>query len=262
MCDMATQGRRVHSIEKAIRLLDCFWEEGGPLSLAELVQKTGWAKSTIHGMLSSMLDSAVVEQNPSDGKYRLGYHLFELGYAVNTSWDVVRFARPHMEHIVTALNESVNLARLSGDALVLVDCAAPRVGYRIAAETGCRLPLHCSSQGKAILAFRPDKEAEAMLRRTQMERYTDRTITDPEVLLRQLQVVRQTGLAEEYEEYRTGLYSVAAPIFDGTGACTYAMSIIGVDRGSRIENLEEVRSAIATAARAISHDLGYRRPRP
>lgn len=75
---MESRGRRVHSIEKAIRLLDCFWEADSPLSLHELEQRTGWAKSTIHGLLATMLDSAVVEQNPTDGKYRLGYHLFEL----------------------------------------------------------------------------------------------------------------------------------------------------------------------------------------
>ena len=70
---MESRGRRVHSIEKAIRLLDCFWETDSPLSLHELEQRTGWAKSTIHGLLATMLDSAVVEQNPTDGKYRLGY---------------------------------------------------------------------------------------------------------------------------------------------------------------------------------------------
>ena len=69
---MESRGRRVHSIEKAIRLLDCFWEADSPLSLHELEQRTGWAKSTIHGLLATMLDSAVVEQNPTDGKYRLG----------------------------------------------------------------------------------------------------------------------------------------------------------------------------------------------
>ncbi len=68
---MPTQGRSVHSVEKAIHLLDCFWQAGGSLSLTELVQKTGWAKSTVHGLLASMLDSAVVEQDKTDGKYRL-----------------------------------------------------------------------------------------------------------------------------------------------------------------------------------------------
>ena len=57
---METRGRRVHAIEKAIVLLDCFWQERRPLSLRELEAKTGWAKSTIHGLLASMLDSGVL----------------------------------------------------------------------------------------------------------------------------------------------------------------------------------------------------------
>lgn len=91
---MESRGRRVHSIEKAIRLLDCFWEADSPLSLHELEQRTGWAKSTIHGLLATMLDSAVVEQNPTDGKYRLGYHLFELGSAVRQGWSVPELLPP------------------------------------------------------------------------------------------------------------------------------------------------------------------------
>ena len=117
---MESRGRRVHSIEKAIRLLDCFWEADSPLSLHELEQRTGWAKSTIHGLLATMLDSAVVEQNPTDGKYRLGYHLFELGSAVRQGWSVPELCRPHLRAMAARLGESVHLARLSGDEFLLL----------------------------------------------------------------------------------------------------------------------------------------------
>ena len=116
---METRGRRVYSVEKAIRLLDCFWQERRPLSLRELEQRTGWAKSTIHGLLASMLDSAVVEQNSSDGKYRLGYHLFELGSAVSRSWDLPRCCAPYLQELVDRFGESAYLARLSGNELPL-----------------------------------------------------------------------------------------------------------------------------------------------
>ena len=150
---MESRGRRVHSIEKAIRLLDCFWEADSPLSLHELEQRTGWAKSTIHGLLATMLDSAVVEQNPTDGKYRLGYHLFELGSAVRQGWSVPELCRHHLRA----------MARLSGDELILVACEAPQRGFHMTSETGTRLPVHASSQGKAILSAMPVYEAEALL---------------------------------------------------------------------------------------------------
>ena len=155
---MATRGRRVHSIEKSIQLLDCFWQMRRPLALSELERMTGWAKSTIHGLLASMLDSAVVEQNATDGKYRLGYHLFELGSAVSQGWDVPEICTPHLQRIVDQIQESAYLARLSGDELILVACEEPHAGFRVASEAGTRLPLHCTSQGKIILANRPANE--------------------------------------------------------------------------------------------------------
>ena len=160
---METRGRRVHAIEKAIFLLDCFWEARQPLSLRELEKKTGWAKSTIHGLLASMLDSGVVEQNSTDGKYRLGYHLFELGSAVNQGWDVPQICAPQLRRIVDQVGESAYLARLSGDDLILAVCEEPHVGFRIVSEVGTRLPLHCSSQGKVILANIPKYEARRLL---------------------------------------------------------------------------------------------------
>ena len=145
---MESRGRRVHSIEKAIRLLDCFWEADSPLSLHELEQRTGWAKSTIHGLLATMLDSAVVEQNPTDGKYRLGYHLFELGSAVRQGWSVPELCRPHLRAMAARLGESVHLARLSGDELILVACEAPQRGLHMTSETGTRRQL--AGQGHSV----------------------------------------------------------------------------------------------------------------
>ena len=199
---MATQGRKVQSIEKASTLLDCFWTAQRPLALSELVQMTGWAKSTIHGILSTMVDCAMVEQNPFDGKYRLGYHLFELGSAVHFSWDAVTVSKPYLLHLVATLNESAYLARLTGNELLLADCAEPHVGFRVSSESGTRMPLHCTSQGKAILAFHPESEVKMLLRHKEMTALTPNTITEWEPFRQQLARVRETGVAMEREEYK------------------------------------------------------------
>lgn len=251
---METRGRRVHAIEKSIRLLDCFWLERRPLSLRELEQMTGWAKSTIHGLLASMVDSGVVEQDRTDGKYRLGYHLFELGSAVNQGWDVPAICRPHLQDIVDRFRESVYLARQSGDELILVECCEPRTSFRITSEVGTRLPLHCSSQGKVILANRSVYEAERLLRRSALHAYTPKTVTDPDLLLAELNRARETGYAHEHEEYKLGLCSVAAPIFDGNGECGYAIGIIYMT-GASAEACEEMRTAVIEAAQTVTHEL-------
>lgn len=77
--------------------------------------------------------------------------------------------------------------------------------------------MHASSQGKAILSAMPVYEAEALLRRRPLQVCTPHTVTAPEQLLAQLPAIRRGGYAEEHEEYRLGLKSVAAPIYEGDG---------------------------------------------
>src|SRR5699024_10080580 len=84
-----TRGKRIQSVEKAMTLLDAVWRAQRPLALSELVAVTGWPKSTLHALLLSMEQNSVIEQELSTGKYRLGFHLFELG-CVAESWRTVK----------------------------------------------------------------------------------------------------------------------------------------------------------------------------
>lgn len=248
---MATRGRRVHSIEKAVTLLDCFWEAGSDLSLSELEKRTGWAKSTIHGLLASMIDSGVVEQNMANGRYRLGYHLFELGSAVRLGWDIPAICAPLLKRIVDALGESAYLARLSGEELILVACEEPHNGFRITSEVGSRLPPHCSSQGKAILANRSKHEAQRLLTRSTLTAFTPATITEPARLLAMLPEIRAQGYAEERQEYKQGLQSVAAPIFERDGSCRYAIGVVCMAGAEK--DFAAMREAVMQAAKEASH---------
>lgn len=103
------QRQKVHSVEKAMRLLDCFWEERTEFSLAELAEKTGWPKSTVHALLGSMLGNATVQQDEITGRYRLGYHAFELGCVAQARWDVRRVAAHYMRAITDRTGESLYL---------------------------------------------------------------------------------------------------------------------------------------------------------
>lgn len=255
---MGTQGRKVHSIEKAVTLLDCFWVVRRPLALSELVQMTGWAKSTIHGLLSSMTDSRIIEQNESDGKYRLGYHLYELGSAVNASWSEVSLARTRLLQIADTIRESAYLARLCGDDLLLAVCAEPSEGFRVSTEEGTRIPLHASSQGKVILAYMPESEAKALLERKGMQRYTPHTIRDWASLQPQLAQIRKQGYALERSEYQVGLQSIGVPVFDASGKCRYAISMVGVMQGTQWPGFEKTLKQLMESGAALSRELGYR----
>lgn len=157
------------------------------------------------------------------------------------------------------LGESVHLARLSGDELILVACEAPQRGFHMTSETGTRLPVHASSQGKAILSAMPVYEAEALLRRRPLQVCTPHTVTAPEQLLAQLPAIRRGGYAEEHEEYRLGLKSVAAPIYEGDGPCRYAIGVICI-AGTPAAEFASMRTAVMETAQNLSALLGHRAP--
>ncbi len=253
------RGNKVQSVEKAMKILDVLMESGKPLSLAEISEATNWPKSTVHALLSTMRESSVVEQSASDGKYMLGYHLFELGSQVRDSWDIVKYAQSSMLHIAAKFHTSVYLARLIGDRLLLVACEEPNEGFRVYDQLGKTLPLHCTSQGKAILAYKTPSEVKYLLEKKGMPPYTENSITDVQQFLSQLYEIRDQGFALEKGEYVNGLYSYAAPVFDKDRKCEYALASAGPYQvmdpfGSE---KEATRDEIVLAARKISEMLGY-----
>lgn len=256
---MPENSHKVHSVEKAIALLDCFWREKRPMTLTELSRTTGWPKSTVHNLLASMMDSAVIEQSPADGKYRLGLHLFEYGCVISEHWNVVKLARPHLNALVAKTGESVYLASLNADTLLIVDSAEPNNVFRVASTVGTRLPVHCTSQGKAILAYDDPANVRRLLKRTSMKSYTMHTLKSADAYLAQLQEVRQTGVASEYEEYHNGMCSFASPVFDHEGACVSAVGIVcflhSGDPDSAVS--EETIQSLKNTAEAISTELGW-----
>ena len=256
---MQENNHKVHAVEKAVALLDCFWREKKPLSLTELSRMTGWPKSTVHNLLASMMDSAVVEQSLSDGKYRLGMHLFEYGCVISEHWDVVKLARPHLNALAVRTGESAYLATLNADKLLIIESAEPNNVFRVASTVGTRLPVHCSSQGKAILAHMDLASARRILRRTGMKSYTVETIQSEEEYLQQLKSVRQAGYAAEYEEYRNGMCSFAAPVLDYEANCACAVGIVCFLHSGERRNAvaPDVLEMLKKTAEAISTELGW-----
>ncbi len=256
---MPDNSHKVHAVEKAISLLDCFWREKRPMSLTELAKATGWPKSTVHNLLASMMDSAVVEQSPADGKYRLGMHLFEYGCVISEHWDVVKLARPHLNALAAETCESTYLASLNSDMLLIVGSAEPNNVFRVASTVGMRMPVHCTSQGKAILAYADSTSVRRILKRAGMKSYTVHTLKSAEAYLEQLRTIRKTGIASEYEEYHNGMCSFAAPIFNHEGVCTSAIGIVCFQHSGARNNVvsDETLDALKNTAEAVSTELGW-----
>lgn len=251
-------GNKILSVAKAMELLELLSHTDKPMSLTELVSRSGYPKSTVFGLLATMRAYGVVTQSP-EGKYALGLRLFEYGRQVERSWDISLVARPYLEHLSQQTGASVMLSIFEANTVVTVDQVRSKDNLHIVSEVGARLPVYCTSQGKVFLAHRPIPEAERLLRRLHITPFTPHTVTDIPELMQELTLCRQNGYAIENGEYKIGLRSISAPIYTVDGALRYTVGVIGMFRSVHSAEFDAAIASVKETAAMISAALGYRK---
>mgnify|MGYP004524107265 CR=1 FL=1 len=251
-------GNIILSVAKAMELLQLMSRAGKPLLLKELAALCGYPKSTVFGLLTTMRAYDVVTQIP-DGRYALGMRLFEYGRQVERSWDISLVARPYMEHLCRETGASVMLSVYEGGSVITLDQVESREGLRIVSDIGSRLPVFCTSQGKVFLAHMSRAGAENLLRSQSLTQFTPHTITDIPSLLREVEVCRTQGYAIENGEYKIGLRSISAPIYNVGREVQYTVGIIGMLRSTHSDEFRAAVQRVCATATMISAALGYRK---
>lgn len=252
------QDYRVQVLDRAFRILDELADGSSELAGAEISDRLDLHRSTTHRLLAVLEKNRFVERNPGNARYRLGWRLFELGMIAASRLDLYERARPELLRLVEETGETAHVGVLrQGEVISLVNQEGKQ-SVRTPATVGRRTPLHCTSQGKAILAFAPPDQLDAALSKYRFTHYTDNTITDAQRFRAELATVRRRGYAMDNEEFEPGLRCIAAPVRDHSGDVIAAISIAGPAfrvGGQQIAVLS--RSVIAAAGR-LSRAMGYR----
>jgi len=199
----------IQSIERAFELLEAMADAGGLVGLSDLAVRVNLPKPTVHRVVRTLVTLGYVRQEPSR-EYTLGPRLMRLGDGSSRLLGL--WATPHLRRVVDALGESANLVILDGDHVVDVAQVPGRHAMRMVSEVGGRALPHCSAAGKAMLAKLPPDQAESIVRRSGMPRYTPTTITDPEMLSASLAQARREGFATDNEEQELGVRCVAVAV--------------------------------------------------
>lgn len=246
----------VRSVARAVTVLEILADGEGELGVSEVGRRLGVHKATASRLLATLADHRLVERNPATDKYRLGTGLLHLAGAVSAGLDVVRDARPVLADLAGRTRETVNLAVLDGDRVLHLDQVAGTRSVVVVNWVGRRLPLHCTSNGKVLLAFLPEAELERLLAGP-LDPATGNTITDPHQLRAQLVEVRARGWAHTVEELEEGLNAVAAPVRRADGEVIAAVSVAGPAFRMRPGELLGMARITMDAAAAVSRRMGY-----
>lgn len=247
---------RLSSVANSIRLTKAFSENEYEMGISALAARLGLAKSTVHRLATTLVEYDILEQNRETGKYRLGLALFELGTLVRRKMDVMSEAQAQIHALADLSGETVQLAILDHLSVLYIRIRESRQAVRMSTGLGSRAPAHCTSVGKALLAYQPPEVIQQVIDNG-LRRYTPNTITEGPRLLEELASVRQKGYAIDDEEIESGLRCVAAPIRDHSGRVVAAISVAAPVQRMTKKNLQTTVPSVAAAAEAISRRLGY-----
>ena len=253
---MEENNSKVKSLSKAIDILDTLSTAKRGMTLSELASRCGFPKSTTHALASTLRDRGLLRQL-NDGSYALGMRLFEYGSAVSRGLAVSAIARPYLESLSALTGANAVITLLDSDSAVSFDFAVSPSGVQILPEIGVRLPLHCTSQGKLLLAYLPQRNVIYRYKRLPLTSYTPHTISDTSRLLDELSDIADRGYAVEDGEYKVGLRSVSAPVFDASGELRYALTTIGFFRRVSSEDFSNAVECTVKQAKMLSTALGY-----
>lgn len=237
------------SVASALDLLDCFLDDE-ELGVTDVARRLNVAKSTAHRLLTTLASRGLVEQNPENGRYRLGLHLFELGHLALERIELRRRSKALLEHLREASGWTVHLSvRQGADSLFLERLVTLR-GMKAIEQYRRRWPLHATSSGKVICAY--DPEAAHARVEAGFPAFTAHTITSERAFATELKAIRRQGYAISRGELMPQLASVAAPVLDGHGIAIAAISITGdiADVGDHPDR--QARLVMAAAKRLSS----------
>jgi IclR family acetate operon transcriptional repressor len=252
------ESKTVQSVGRALDLLDLVASSHDEIALAELAKRTGLQPPTAHRLLQTLAEREWVVQNPRTSRYRLSHKLLSLVGDIEARTARLRaIARPHLEAIRDASDESTNLVVLDGLAAVYVDQVASSRPVRMFTEIGGRVPAYASGAGKAMLAFQPPHATSALLAGAVLRPLTPHTFTEREELERDLERTRERGYALDNEENEAGVVCVAAPILAHDETALAAVSVSGPAARMRAVALDELGASLAGHASEISREFGY-----
>jgi DNA-binding IclR family transcriptional regulator len=247
----------VKSVYRAVKILDVLSSEGEK-SVTEISTTLSFPKSSVHEIISTLLEARILEKDSDRNKYSLGLKLFELGKQAQANLEISKVAIPSLRGLHEQLDETVHLTVLDRKEVLYIECFESTKRLRTYSVIGIRAPLHCTAVGKAILAYLDDGEVEEVIRSMGLPRFTQNTITDRERLNAEVRKIRDFGFATDVMEHEEGVCCVGAPVRNHTGKVVASISVSGPSQRMTTARIEEIAPLVMERAAEISRRLGYK----
>lgn len=247
----------VQSLERALILIDSLSEMSDGASIKQLSGKTALNKSTIHRLLKTLINFEYVYQDRDTEKYHLGFKVLTISNILLQNLDIRQIARPYLQKLFEKTGEVTQLSIECNSSVVFIDKIENHDRYvQMKSRIGHGLPMHCSSSGKVLLAWKKEEERKKILGEAPFTRYTKNTITDFHAFTKHLETVRKQGYATDWFECDDNIYCIAAPIFDTSNSVVAAVCIAGTSLEINQTKLETYYYEVNNTGKMLSERIG------
>ncbi|MCW2726237.1 MAG: pcaR1 [Frankiales bacterium] len=257
----------VQSLERGLAVIKAFSSERPQLSLSDVARESGLTRAAARRFLLTLVD---LNYARTDGRlFSLTPRVLELGYVYLASQTLPEVAAPHLERLVSQVQESSSVSVLDGTDVVYVARIPKARIMTVAINVGTRFPAHATSMGRVLLGGLEAQQLDRYFAEAVLRPHTARTVTDEKVLRVELARVARQGWAILDQELEEGLRSVAVPIHDRDGQVIAAANIsVHASRTPLAAIRKQLLPPLLEAAAGIEADLRIAgpaqpaRPRP
>ncbi|CCE02664.1 IclR family transcriptional regulator C-terminal domain-containing protein [Bradyrhizobium sp. STM 3809] len=246
----------VQSVGRALQILEILAEDDEGYRLSDLAVRAGLSTSTVHRLLTTLEKRRFVQFDRLESKWHVGAQSFAVGATFTRRRNFVALAIPYMRRLRDQSRETVNLAVVDDESLMVLMRLDSREIMRSLTKVGGRLSMVASGMGKAVLATYSDDDVSGIIHRQGMPRLTEKSIIRAGELFRELEIIRRQGYAVDDEEAMPGLRCIAAVVLDSLREPLAAISISGLASRLTEERVPVVGGMVRDIAAELTAALG------
>ncbi len=247
----------VPAVAKTHAILNYMISHDTAVTLSEISTVLDLPKTTVFRLLNSLTKLSYLEYASESGRYSLGPFLITLGYHAKKRIDIKQTAHQYMKELSKDTRETVKLSIYRNNTIFVIDSVESPRDMRITVEAGTMFPPHVGAAGKLLLANQKDTILSAYLS-GHLKKLTKYTITNPLLLEKTLESIRNGEISQDNEEESPGIRAVASPIYDESGQVIAAISIPFISSMYSDNEIDLLITKLTQCTESISKIIGFR----
>ena len=248
-------GDRIPTNLRTLLILEILGKSDRAMTATEINESLGLPKQTVHRLCTTLEQNGFLAREGVSKRFHVARRLRDLGAGLlyNSRNHIAR--RQILLDVAAQVRETVNYVVPEDDGMSYLDRVETDWPFRIQLPIGTHVPFHCTASGKCFMASLSPKARRRFVMSLSLEPLTRATRTDPELLLKELELISERGYSLDEEEFFDGMVAIAVPVTDLSGRFVAALAFHGPTQRILIDDAIAKKDVLQTAAERLSHAL-------